>query len=176
MNTGTALGLPDTVPGIAVARHDTLGGYFLMKTQGKTFVTRQVDYGPAGWTGRVWDMTAAEVKRQKLKDPTNRHGSLIYLGKNKARAHALAQQYMGGTPNTQLGKQLTKTAPMTGVPGTPAGLAQFVQQARFSQAQPQAPLLASPSFAAQSPMPQLQGISGLVNAKPPDLTRRRRAF
>lgn len=91
MNTGTALGVPDTTPGIAVARHDTLGGYYLMKTQGKTFVTRHVDYGPdTARTGRVWDLTEAEVKRQGLKDPTDTKGTLVYLGKNRAKAMALA--------------------------------------------------------------------------------------
>lgn len=62
MNTGTALGLPDTVPGIALYNQPTLGKYFnVYSPQGRWHKERQIDIGPAGWTGKILDITSAAL-------------------------------------------------------------------------------------------------------------------
>jgi hypothetical protein len=63
MNTGTALGLPDTAPGIALMNQPTLGKYFnVYSPQGRWHKERQIDIGPAGWTGKILDITSAALK------------------------------------------------------------------------------------------------------------------
>lgn len=62
MNTGTALGLPDTAPGIALMNQATLGKYFnVYSPQGRWHKERQIDIGPAGWTGKILDITSAAL-------------------------------------------------------------------------------------------------------------------
>lgn len=63
MNTGTALGLPDTAPGIALLNQSTLGKYFrVVSPQGRWRKLRQIDIGPAAWTGKILDITSAALK------------------------------------------------------------------------------------------------------------------
>lgn len=47
-----------TTPGIAVARSDTLGGWWMVRfPNGRSLRLRQIDWGPAAWTGRVVDVS-----------------------------------------------------------------------------------------------------------------------
>jgi hypothetical protein len=62
MNIGTALGLPDTVPGIAMLNQSTLGKYFnVYAPNGRWHKERQVDIGPATYAGRILDITSAAL-------------------------------------------------------------------------------------------------------------------
>lgn len=99
MNTGTALGLPDTAVGVAVrpggsfmSGRKTLGGYWRVKVQGKTFVIRQIDIGPHERTGRKVDFTAAALKKYGLKDPTDQTVTAVYLGKKKPSGKAVVKK------------------------------------------------------------------------------------
>ncbi|CAB4171609.1 hypothetical protein UFOVP1346_22 [uncultured Caudovirales phage] len=86
MNTGTALGLPDTTRGIAVYNQKTLGGYWKVKwPNGKVTVERQVDIGPAPWTNRKIDFTSSAIKAAGYTEsnfPTDKQATIEYLGKN----------------------------------------------------------------------------------------------
>jgi hypothetical protein len=86
-NTGTALGLPDTVRGLAVYNRSTLGGYWRVKwPNGRVSVERQVDIGPAPWTRRKIDFTSAALRANGYTEqnfPTDSKATIEYLGKNK---------------------------------------------------------------------------------------------
>lgn len=58
-NGRNASGLPQTVPGIALASRRTLGHWFEVELRGKLYKVRQIDVGPARWTGRTIDVNAA---------------------------------------------------------------------------------------------------------------------
>lgn len=55
----TASGIHGAVPGIALLSKKTLGHWFEVELNGKTYRVRQTDYGPARWTGRKIDVNAA---------------------------------------------------------------------------------------------------------------------
>lgn len=62
MNTGTAIGVPDTTPGIALYNQGTLRKYFDVESpQGRRARLQQIDFGPAPWTGKVLDITSAAL-------------------------------------------------------------------------------------------------------------------
>lgn len=47
-----------TNPGISLLNHDGLSEWWYYKPQqGRAVVTRQIDIGPAAWTGRIFDMS-----------------------------------------------------------------------------------------------------------------------
>lgn len=55
-----ALGVPDTEQGVALPTRATLGKTVEVTTpDGRKFVTRQTDIGPARWTGKSIDVSAA---------------------------------------------------------------------------------------------------------------------
>lgn len=63
MNTGTAIGVPDTTPGIALYNQGTLRKYFdVYAPNGRWKRLRQIDIGPAPWTGKILDITSAALK------------------------------------------------------------------------------------------------------------------
>lgn len=81
-DSGTASGISAaTHAGIAVADSSTMGGWWLIKlANGKTFVAQQIDYGPAGWTNRVFDFSAP--LQAKIGNPaTDSTATGQYLGK-----------------------------------------------------------------------------------------------
>ncbi len=62
MNVGTAIGVPDTTPGIALYNQGTLRKYFDVESpQGRRARLQQIDFGPAPWTGKVLDITSAAL-------------------------------------------------------------------------------------------------------------------
>jgi len=94
-NTGTALGLPDTVRGLAVYNRSTLGGYWRVHwPNGRVSVERQVDIGPAPWTRRKIDFTSAALKANGYTEqnfPTDSQATIEYLGKNASNAQQSSQ-------------------------------------------------------------------------------------
>ena len=59
-----ALGVPEGQQGIALPSRNTLGQWFNVTTpDGRTFQLQQTDVGPAGWTGRGVDISAAAAGR-----------------------------------------------------------------------------------------------------------------
>jgi len=63
MNVGTATGVPDTTPGIALYSAATKNKYFnVYAPNGRWHKERQIDFGPAPWTGKVLDITSAALK------------------------------------------------------------------------------------------------------------------
>ena len=62
MNIGTATGVPDTTPGIALYNAATKNKYFnVYAPNGRWHKERQIDFGPAPWTGKVLDITSAAL-------------------------------------------------------------------------------------------------------------------
>jgi hypothetical protein len=62
MNIGTATGVPDTTPGIALYNQATKNKYFnVYAPNGRWHKERQIDIGPAPWTGKVLDITSAAL-------------------------------------------------------------------------------------------------------------------
>lgn len=57
----TAGGYQATEPGIAMRSYDTLGETFRLTTAAGTDYVKQTDWGPADWTGRVIDITQAQM-------------------------------------------------------------------------------------------------------------------
>ena len=57
-NGKNASGLPQTTPGIAIYNRKTLGDWYEVELKGKKYKVRQVDIGPAPWTGRKIDINA----------------------------------------------------------------------------------------------------------------------
>lgn len=58
-NGSNASGLSQMTPGIAYMSRKTLGHWFkLTFPNGKSFIVRQVDVGPSGWTGKTIDVNA----------------------------------------------------------------------------------------------------------------------
>ena len=106
-NTGTALGLPDTVRGLAVYNRSTLGGYWRVHwPNGRVSVERQVDIGPAPWTNRKIDFTSAAIRAAGYTEsnfPTDSTATIEYLGKNPNNAQA----------TTEVAPQPTKQASKT---------------------------------------------------------------
>lgn len=94
-NTGTALGLPDTVRGLAVYNRSTLGGYWRVRwPNGRVTVERQVDIGPAPWTNRKIDFTSAAIRAAGYSEknfPTDSTATIEYLGKNPSAAQQESQ-------------------------------------------------------------------------------------
>lgn len=59
-----ALGVPDDAQGIARPGHDTLGTWFMVRApNGKVSLEIQSDLGPAAFTGRTIDISAAAAER-----------------------------------------------------------------------------------------------------------------
>ncbi len=77
----TAMGISLAAnPGIAVYNHQTLGGYWRLTVGNVTKVVRQVDIGPAPWTGRLFDISYNLMS--DLGSPaTDSTASAVYLGK-----------------------------------------------------------------------------------------------
>lgn len=94
-NTGTALGLPDTVRGLAVYNRSTLGGYWRVHwPNGRVTVERQVDIGPAPWTNRKIDFTSAAIRAAGYSEknfPTDSTATIEYLGKDPSNAQGSSQ-------------------------------------------------------------------------------------
>lgn len=62
MNIGTATGVPDTTPGIALYNQGTKNKYFnVYAPNGRWHKERQIDIGPAPWTGKILDITSAAL-------------------------------------------------------------------------------------------------------------------
>lgn len=61
----TASGIPASIPGIALPRRDTFGDWFVVldHSSGRRALAVHSDYGPAGSTGRVIDLTYSLVAR-----------------------------------------------------------------------------------------------------------------
>src|SRR5207302_1484988 len=83
----TASGLPEGTPGgIAVYNRATLGGYWRVRfPNGRTLIERQVDLGPAPWTGKILDVSYGALARAGYTEqnfPTGGHVTATYLGKN----------------------------------------------------------------------------------------------
>ena len=101
-NTGTALGLPDTVRGLAVYNQSTLGGYWRVRwPNGRVSIERQVDIGPAPWTGRKIDFTSAAIRANGYTEqnfPTDSRATIEYLGKNKPSQQALPSAASSSSP------------------------------------------------------------------------------
>lgn len=57
----TAGGYQATEPGIALRSSATLGETFRLTTEAGTDYVKQTDWGPATWTGRVIDITTAQM-------------------------------------------------------------------------------------------------------------------
>jgi len=121
-NIGTALGLPDTVRGLAVYNRSTLGGYWRVRwPNGKTTVERQVDIGPAPWTKRKIDFTSAAIKAAGYSErnfPTDSQATIEYLGKNKPAGGTVptAPSSSGGAAyRPSFGKSLLKSEPYVGL-------------------------------------------------------------
>jgi hypothetical protein len=63
MNIGTAIGVPDTTPGIALYNQKTLRKWFdVVSPSGRKARLKQIDFGPAPWTGKTLDITSAALK------------------------------------------------------------------------------------------------------------------
>lgn len=134
MNTGTALGVSDSKPGIAVYDRKTLGGYWQVTApNGKTKILQQTDIGPHPGTGRKIDFTSGAVREFGYSErnfPTDKQGSAVYLGKKKP----------SGSPSTPA---KSKPTPRSGKAASSALLAAIGSGPRASTS----PL--APSFAAQ---------------------------
>lgn len=59
----TAGGHQATEPGIALRSYTTLGETFRLRTDAGTDYVTQTDWGPADWTGRVIDITSAQMAK-----------------------------------------------------------------------------------------------------------------
>jgi len=59
----TAGGYQATEPGIALRSSATLGKTFRLTTAAGSDYVKQTDWGPADWTGRVIDITTAQMSR-----------------------------------------------------------------------------------------------------------------
>ncbi len=84
-NGKNASGLPQTTPGIAIYDRKTLGHWYEVELKGKKYKVRQVDIGPAPWTGRKIDINAplADMAGWSPKNfPTDSTVKYRYLGKN----------------------------------------------------------------------------------------------
>jgi len=117
-NTGTALGLPDTVRGLAVYNRATLGGYWRVQwPNGRTSVERQVDIGPAPWTHRSIDFTSAAIRANGYSEknyPTDARATITYLGKNKPASVPAVRSGGGAAPMAYrpgLGNSMLKSEP-----------------------------------------------------------------
>jgi len=117
-NTGTALGLPDTVRGLAVYNRKTLGGYWRVQwPNGRTSVERQVDIGPAPWTHRSIDFTSAAIRANGYTEqnfPTDARATITYLGKTKPASVPAVRSGGGAAPmafRPSLGNSLLKSEP-----------------------------------------------------------------
>lgn len=95
MNTGTAIGLPDTARGIAVYNQSTLGGYWRVRwPNGRVSVERQIDIGPSPTGGRKIDFTSAAIQANGYTEnnyPTDAVATIEYLGKNASNAQQSTQ-------------------------------------------------------------------------------------
>lgn len=156
-NIGTALGLPDTVRGLAVYNRSTLGGYWRVRwPNGKTTVERQVDIGPAPWTKRKIDFTSAAIQAAGYSErnfPTDSTATIEYLGKNKPAQTTTAPVTSGGAApmayRPSFGKSLLKSEPYVGL------INARLQQAAQTPAAPKAPRIPQ----AQTPRGTVTGVS-----------------
>jgi hypothetical protein len=86
-NGKNASGLSQMTPGIAYMSRETLKHWFkLTFTNGKSFIVRQVDIGPSGWTNKMIDINAplAEMAGYEPKKfPTGAKILFQYLGKTE---------------------------------------------------------------------------------------------
>lgn len=109
MNVGTALGLPDTVRGIAVYNQQTLGGYWRVHwPNGRVSIERQVDIGPSPTGGRKIDFTSAAIQANGYTEnnyPTDKQATIEYLGKNKPSGSAVAPKVVKQIPQAQAVQQ-----------------------------------------------------------------------
>ncbi len=83
-NARNKSGLPQTVPGIALPRGDTLGHYYeVIAPNLKRMIVRQVDQGPGRGTGRGIDINAAAAEMAGYTPksfPTNDTWKYRYIG------------------------------------------------------------------------------------------------
>lgn len=111
-NTGTALGLPDTVRGLAVYNRSTLGGYWRVHwPNGRVTVERQVDIGPAPWTNRKIDFTSAAIRAAGYSEknfPTDSQATIEYLGKDASVAQGGDTRAPAQSSSVDLGKIFSK--------------------------------------------------------------------
>ena len=112
MNTGTAIGLPDTARGIAVYNQSTLGGYWRVHwPNGRVSVERQIDIGPSPTGGRKIDFTSAAIQANGYTEnsyPTDSMATIEYLGKKKPSGATTS----GGTKKPSGATTSGGTAPM----------------------------------------------------------------
>jgi hypothetical protein len=112
----TALGpSAATTIGIAYPSDATLGGYWLITDAGHKFVVQQIDFGPAAWTGRLYDFSAPLVARlHQLGIPfaTDNTVTGMYLGKTVPSQYKSLVLSAGGAPTTSSSSG-TRTAART---------------------------------------------------------------
>lgn len=79
-NGQNASGLDQTVPGIAYMCRSTIKHWFKITfPNGKTFIVRQVDLGPAGWTGKTIDVNAPLAEMAGYSPKTFPTGAIVYF-------------------------------------------------------------------------------------------------
>lgn len=93
-----------TYPGIAVLDQATLGGYWLVHMpNGRQAVVKQIDIGPATWTGRLYDFSAPAVRALGYTTsnfPTDAVANATYLGKTVPAAYASMVLGQGGSAHS----------------------------------------------------------------------------
>lgn len=100
----TASGSPISAGGIAFYSHETLGGYWsITYPNGRTVIEKQTDYGPAPWTGRLFDVAYTSLAGAGYTEsnfPTNGTVKATYLGKNPPAPAAGASSSTSSTPSS----------------------------------------------------------------------------
>src|SRR2546421_9054258 len=91
-------------PGIAVYNQATLGGYWLMHLpNGRQAVFKQIDIGPAPWTGRLYDFSTpalSAIGNTTANFPTDATAIGTYLGKTVPAQYAGLVIGQAGSANT----------------------------------------------------------------------------
>ena len=97
-NGRNASGLAQSVPGIAYHNKDTIKHWWkLTFPNKKTVIVRQVDLGPAGWTGKIIDVNASLADMIGYSPRTFPTGKLIlfqYINKEKP-PYGATEKYKG---------------------------------------------------------------------------------
>lgn len=106
-----ALGVPDYAQGVSFLDKSRLGEWFEVKAPNGTVLTvQQTDIGPAAWTGKLIDISAAAAERFGYSPNNFPTGSVWYW-------HPIADPavVVGLTPRQQAVKYLEYLDPKTGV-------------------------------------------------------------
>src|SRR5262245_20608685 len=113
-----ALGVPDSQQGIALPSRSTLGKWFdVTAPNGQTYRLQQTDIGPAKWTGRGIDISAAAAEKMGYSPknfPTN--GSFTWRPASGPPGRGQQQGALdqGAIP---IAARLTSGGPIPGLPG-----------------------------------------------------------